>query len=245
MSPPVDLTLFALLVNRPDDEIDLAEAALLIAAAERPDLDVERYLGTLDRLGRVARLRRGEDRLPDGGVSRVLRFLYEELGYKGNASQYHDPRNSFLDEVIDRRTGIPITLAIVLVEVGRRAGIELAGVSFPGHFLVRAPGTHGPTWIDPFVGRVLGRTNLRELYKRATGKDEDPESRLLEPCTKRAILARLLGNLRGLYASQSDPARLRGVLERLVLVGPTKEIQADLVRLGGARPFRGGSSAEN
>ena len=147
--------------------------------------------------------------------------------------------------MLDRRTGIPITLAIVLLEVGARAGVPLEGVSFPGHFLVRAPGTHGPTFIDPFVGRVLGRADLRELHQRVAGKDEDPDPKHLAPCGKRAILARLLGNLQRVYASRGDDARLRQVLERLALVAPTKETLAELRRLGGDRPLRGGSSAEN
>ena len=245
MPPRLDLTLFSHLVDRADEDIELAEAALLVGAMEKPDLDVARYVGVLDRLGQLARLRRGDDRLPDGGASRILRFLFDELGFKGNTEAYYDPKNSFLDEVLDRRTGIPITLAIVLLEVGARAGVPLEGVSFPGHFLVRAPGTHGPTFIDPFVGRVLGRADLRELHQRVAGKDEDPDPKHLAPCGKRAILARLLGNLQRVYASRGDDARLRQVLERLALVAPTKETLAELRRLGGDRPLRGGSSAEN
>lgn len=245
MPTRLDLTLFSHLVGRADADIELAEAALLVGAMDKPDLDLARYVDMLDRLGHVARLRRGDDRLPDGGASRVVRFLFEELGFKGNTERYYEPRNSFLDEVLDRRTGLPITLAIVLLEVGARAGVPLEGVSFPGHFLVRAPGTHGPTFIDPFVGRVLGRADLRELHERTAGKDEDPGPALLAPCGKRAILARLLGNLRGVYASQGDDARLRLVLERLMLVAPTKDGLAELARLGGDRPLRGGSSAEN
>lgn len=245
MPPRLDLTLFAHVVDRADEDIDLAEAALLVAAAERPDLDVPRYIGMLDRLGRLARVRRGEDRLPDGGASRVLRFLYDELGFRGNADEYYDPRNSYLDQVLERRKGIPITLAIVLLEVGARAGVAFEGVSFPGHFLVRAPGTHGPTFIDPFVGRPLGRGDLRQLARRVLGKDEDPEPRHLAPCGKRVIVARLLGNLRGIHATSGDDERLRRVLERLVVVAPTKETLAELARLGGDRPLRGGSTADN
>jgi regulator of sirC expression with transglutaminase-like and TPR domain len=245
MTTSLDLTLFGHLVDRADADIDLAEAALYVAAPEYPGLDVARYVDHLDRLGRIALVRRGDDRLPDGGAGRVLRFLYEELGFKGNAESYYDPRNSYLNEVLDRRTGIPITLAIVLVEVAARAGVPVEGVPFPGHFLARAPGTHGPTLIDPFTGRVLGRADVAELHRRVTGKPGEPDPRHLEPCGKRAILARLLGNLRSIHAQKGDDERLRRVLERLVLVQPTKEALAELARLGGDRPLRGGSTAAN
>jgi regulator of sirC expression with transglutaminase-like and TPR domain len=241
----VDLTLFAHVVDRPDDAIDLAEATLLVAAPEYPDLDLDRHRGALERLGRLARLRRGEERLPDGGISRVLRFLYEELGFRGNAEHYYDPKNSFLNEVLERRLGIPISLAVVVLEVCRHAGVEAAGVSFPGHFLVRAPGTHGPTLVDPFTGRVLAAADLRQIYKRATGQDRDPDPKLLEPADKRTIITRMLANLRGIYAQQGDDAHLRGVLERLDVLAPARELEAELARLGGARPFRGGSSEAN
>ena len=130
---------FAELMARGEDEIDLARACLLIAQDAYPGLDVEGYLGEIERL--AARLR---GRLaPEGGaeerVAALNRFLFDELGYSGNADNYYDPRNSYLNEVLDRRTGIPLTLSVLYLEIGRRVGLALQGVSFPGHFLVRLP----------------------------------------------------------------------------------------------------------
>src|SRR5262245_6627136 len=131
-----EITLFSHLVTRPDPELDLARAALLIAEPEYSGLDVARYVEELDRLGTdaAARIAAAPSRAP---LASVIRYLYEEVGFHGNTKDYYDPRNSFLNEVLDRRTGIPISLALVLVEVCRRVGIDARGVSFPGHFLVR------------------------------------------------------------------------------------------------------------
>src|SRR5579862_3236548 len=232
MSNRAELALFAHFARRPEAELDLARAALLIAEPEYPGLDLEKYSSALDRLGEDARARldrpgpRGE--MP---LQRVTAFLHGELGYSGNADDYYDPRNSFLNEVIDRRVGIPITLAIVILEVAARAGVQAHGVSFPGHFLVRAAGASGPRFIDPFDGKLLDGAGLRRLMARATGEERDPDARLLEPATKRQILMRMLNNLRGIYSARGDEERLRGVLERMQVLEPTDELGRAIERL--------------
>src|SRR5262249_24837968 len=128
------LTLFAHVASRPEPELDLGQAALLIAEPEYPGLDAAYYVAVLAKLGEEVR-RRGADRL-DIPVRRLPRLLDDEAGLEGNERYYYDPRNSFLNQVVDRRKGIPVTLAVVYVEVARRAGIGAAGVGFPGHFLV-------------------------------------------------------------------------------------------------------------
>jgi regulator of sirC expression with transglutaminase-like and TPR domain len=152
MTARADLTLFAHIVSKPEEEIDLAQAALLIAAPEYPSLDIARYMGRLDELGAQARRRAAAAaRHPEiAPIQPVLELLYGEHGFHGNSEDYYDPRNSYLNEALDRRTGIPITLAVVIVEVASRAGVEAHGVSFPAHFLVRARGDDGPIFIDPF-----------------------------------------------------------------------------------------------
>jgi regulator of sirC expression with transglutaminase-like and TPR domain len=235
MSARLNLTLFAHLCARPEAEIDLAEAALLIAEAERPGLDVARYVGAIDELGRAAR----------AAVGRAARYVYEEAGFRGNDDDYYDPRNSFLSDVLDRRTGIPITLAVVLTEVCRRAGVDAHGVSFPGHFLVRADLPRGTIVIDPFAGRPLSRDELRALYARATGDEGEPPPRMLEPATKAQILARILHNLRGIYESRKDDARLRGVLERLQVLTPSDDQRARVEALGGGTPWPSSGGAVN
>jgi regulator of sirC expression with transglutaminase-like and TPR domain len=243
MAAPISLTLFAHVAARPEEDLDLAEAALLLGEDEYPDLDIPRYLGQLDRLGEEAR--RALERAPatpeavpgSGNIERLLRWLYGDLGFHGNEADYYDPRNSYLNEVIDRRTGIPITLAVVLIEVARRAGVEAQGVSFPGHFLVRTPSRGGVLLVDPFEGRLLGREDVRALHARATGVAREPDAQMLAPAPKRHILVRMLNNLRGIYANRSDTARLRRVIELMQVLAPSDELSKQLDQLGGDRPW--------
>jgi len=220
---------FAELMARDEAEIDLARACLLIAADAYPGLDVDGYLGEIERL--AARLR---GRLPPGGGAeeRVLalnRFLFDDLGYRGNAGDYYDPRNSYLNEVLDRRIGIPITLSVLYLEIGRRIGLDLEGASFPGHFLVRLRLRGAMLVLDPFSGgEALSETDLRERLQRvipesATGGvpvDTLPLDPFLEPAGKRQILARLLRNLKGIYRHADQPQRLLEVLNRMLVVAP-------------------------
>jgi regulator of sirC expression with transglutaminase-like and TPR domain len=220
---------FAELLARDEAEIDLARACLLIAADAYPGLDVDGYLGEIERL--AARLRA---RLPPGGGAeeRVLalnQFLFDDLGYSGNAGNYYDPRNSFLNEVLERRTGIPITLSVLYLEIGRRIGLELEGVSFPGHFLVRLRLRGAMLVLDPFSGgEALSEADLRERLQRVIPEsaaggvpvDALPLDPFLEPAGKRQILARLLRNLKGIYRDADKPQRLLEVLNRMLAVAP-------------------------
>ncbi|MCC6556533.1 MAG: transglutaminase family protein [Polyangiaceae bacterium] len=243
MPAPVSLTLFAHVVARPEEELDLAEAALLIGDTEYPRLDVPRYLSMLDRMGDEARRaldtpRDAPEAAPgSGAIDALLVWLYGRQGFRGNAADYYDPRNSYLNEVLERRVGIPITLAVVLLEICRRAGIEAQGVSFPGHFLVRTPGRGGLLLVDPFEGRLLGREDLRALHARATGVARDPDARMLAAAPKRLILVRMLNNLRAIYGRRPDPERLRRVLELIQVLSPTDELRRELEQLGGDRPW--------
>ncbi len=220
---------FAELLARDEAEIDLARACLLIAADAYPGLDVDGYLGEIERL--AARLR---GRLAPGGGAeeRVLalnEFLFDDLGFSGNAGNYYDPRNSFLNEVLDRRTGIPITLSVLYLELGRRIGLELEGVSFPGHFLVRLRVRGAMLVLDPFSGgEALSETDLRERLQRVIPEgaaggvpvEALPLDPFLEPANKRQILARLLRNLKGIYREADKPQRLLEVLNRMLVVSP-------------------------
>ena len=239
--PRAELTLFAHIAARPDGEIDLAQAALLIAEDEYPGLDVAAYIDRLDAIGAAARQQlldvdKPGDRRTIARLERVLSFVYRELGFAGNATDYYDPHNSWLNDVLDRKVGIPITLAVILLEICARAGVEAAGVSFPGHFLVRSPGPTGPLFIDPFDGRILDRDGLRELHGRVAGEPSDPDPRLLEPAGKKQVLVRMLHNLRGIFAAGGDRARLRAVLERLEILTPSEELRREIVALGGESP---------
>jgi regulator of sirC expression with transglutaminase-like and TPR domain len=216
---------FAELARRPDARIDLALAALWIAAEEYPALDPDAYLARLDALAAA-----GVPRLRAAGsdaerAERLLRFLHDEQGFRGNEERYDDPRNSFLNEVLDRRTGIPITLAVVLLEVARRAGLELRGVSFPGHFLVKLDGPR-PVVLDPFFGRVLGLAECGARLRAALGEAAafSPE-RHLRAATPREILVRMLTNLKHLYLRGRDFGRSLACSERILLLTPDAPLE--------------------
>src|SRR5262245_30811084 len=150
--------------------------------------------------------------------------LFEDLGFRGNQDDYYDPKNSFLNEVIDRRVGNPITLSVVYMEVGRRLALPLEGVSFPGHFLVKYRTPEGDLLLDPYhSGMALSRSELEQRLERAFGKKTTLQPSHLQTATKRQILTRMLNNLRGIYQQVGDAPRERGVLERLAILNPQDE----------------------
>jgi regulator of sirC expression with transglutaminase-like and TPR domain len=241
-----ELALFAHVVARPEPELDLAQASLLIAAPEYRDLDLSEYLSRLDEIGSRAQRELARAGARAGSpILQLVRWLYEDLGFRGNAQDYYDPKNSFLNEVLDRKTGIPITLAVVVMEVARRAALVVQGVSFPGHFLLRAGPSDAPLFINPFDGKLLTRPEIRALLGRATGEDREVETRLLEPATKRQILVRMLNNLRGIYSTRGDKVRLLGVLERMAVLVRSEEVRRQLELLGGSGPWPSGGHASN
>ncbi len=226
---------FAELVAREDAKIELARACLLIAEDVYPGLEVEEYLRELERLALRLRARLPAAAGAEEKVIALNQFLFDDLGYRGNTEHYYDPRNSYLNEVMDRRTGIPITLAILYMEIGRRIGLPLEGVSFPGHFLVRLRLRGGMLVLDPFAGgEPQSERELRARLKRvipegATGGlplAELPLEQFLEPATHRQVLARVLRNLKGIYREADEPQRMLEVLNRMLLVAP--EAHADL-----------------
>jgi regulator of sirC expression with transglutaminase-like and TPR domain len=225
----VTLEPFALAVARDDARIDLAQACLMIAQDAYPRLDVERYLGEIERMGLRLRARLPSGAGAEESIVALNEFLFQDLGYWGDTEDYYDPRNSYLNEVIDRKTGIPITLSILYMEVGRRIGLPLEGVSFPGHFLVRLRLRGGMLVLDPFTGGTpLAQPELRERLQRVipAGMTNDvpvaelPLDQFLEPASKRQILSRVLRNLKAIYRRTDKPERLLEVLNRMLLVSP-------------------------
>lgn len=211
---------FAAIARLDDDSIDLAEAALWIAAEEQPGLDPTPWLSRLDDLGARLRPRLGAVGDDLGRVSLLAEFLSEEVGLRGNFEDYYDPRNSFLNEVLDRGLGIPITLALVYMEVGRRAGVPLVGVGFPGHFLLRHS-MHPQLLLDPFEsGKLLTQEDCRQMLEKLSGGALQFDPRLLRPSSPRQILVRMLNNLRGIYLHRSEFLRAIGVLDRVLLLDP-------------------------
>lgn len=210
----------------------LAPAALVIARLEYPHLDAERYLALLDGLGDGAR-RWIEARTMERNDTSTLacirafnEYLFKDQGFLGNQSRYDDPRNSCLNEVLDRRTGIPITLSLVYMEVGRRAGLRIDGVSFPGHFLVRCPEVGGRgragLIIDPFHGgALLSEDDCRALLEKHVGRDLVFSRSLLAPATRPQIIVRMLLNLKRLYVHMRSFPQAREVTEMLLALTPS------------------------
>jgi regulator of sirC expression with transglutaminase-like and TPR domain len=202
----------------------------MIAQDAYPGLDVDRYLGEIERMAIRLRGRTPQDASAEERVVALNQFLYEDLGYWGNTEDYYDPRNSYLNEVIERKTGIPITMSILYMEVGRRVGLPLEGVSFPGHFLVRLRLRGGTLVLDPFSGGApQSEDELRSRVKRVIPDgvadnlpaSELPLDQFLEPASKRQILSRVLRNLKGIYHREApNPERLLDVLNRMLLVTP-------------------------
>jgi len=211
---------FAAEVSRPDSAISLARAALLVGAEEEPRLcDVGRCLARLDELGEQARSRVA--RAEGSAVEALNRYLFDEQRFEGNESDYYDPRNSMLHRVLERRAGIPITLSIVYIEVGRRAGLLVEGVSLPGHFIVRASEGEGDeVLVDPFNRRVTDREECqRRLDVIYDGKVELMDEHL-RAVGMRAILARVLGNLKAVYIQAQLFRRALSAVERILLLNP-------------------------
>lgn len=220
---------FAELVSREDQRIELAKACLQIAEDAYPGLDVDGYVGELERFAKRLRTRFAHDALAEDRIIALNELLFDDLGFAGNTDDYYDPRNSYLNEVIDRRTGIPITLSVLYMEIGRRIGLPFEGVSFPGHFLVRLPLRGGTLVLDPFSGGVpQPEAELRERLKRVIPREalggvavaELPLDQFLEPANNRQILARLLRNLKGVYREKDQPERMLAVLNRMIVVAP-------------------------
>ena len=223
------LERFAEMLSREDGRIELASACLQIAEDAYPGLDVDGYVGEIERLTKRLRARLAPDTAVEDRVIALNEFLFDDLGFSGNVDDYYDPRNSYLNEVLDRRTGIPITLAVLYMEIGRRIDLPLEGVSFPGHFLVRLPLRGGTLVLDPFSGGVpQSEAELRERLKRVIPRDaaggvpvaELPLDQFLEPASNRQILARVLRNLKGVYREKDSPERLLEVLNRMIIVAP-------------------------
>ncbi len=204
--------------------IDLAEAALLCAQDAYPDLDIRGSLDDLDRLASTLQKRLPPDFSTTHRLIALNNYLFRELGFAGNDNEFYDPRNSFLNDVITRKTGIPITLSILYLEVGTRLGLKLKGVSFPGHFLVKVRVTGGELVLDPYAGgRSLSEEELRERLAQFAGEQTAktaPLDEFLEAATPRQILARLLRNLKAIYQEADDIERALDVMNRLVILLP-------------------------
>jgi regulator of sirC expression with transglutaminase-like and TPR domain len=209
-------------VDRPEDKIELGRAALAMAVAEYPHLDCAHYLSLIDQLAVAAAARLGGDSNVSRAIAALNSVLFEGHGFRGNRENYFDPRNSFLNEVLDRKTGIPISLSVLYMEVAQRIGLLLEGVGFPGHFLVRCLGDDKEIVLDPFNrGEIRSRESLEKMLYRLYGREMPLDPSFLRPITNKQILRRMLNNLRMIYLRENDFVKVLPVMEQLVILDPT------------------------
>jgi regulator of sirC expression with transglutaminase-like and TPR domain len=208
-------------VDRSEDKIDLGRAALTIAISDYSELDVAGYLSRIDELAARVRARLGTDPDVHSCVAALNRVLFQEYGFRGNRENYYDPRNSFLNEVLDRKTGIPISLSVVYMEVAQRIGLRLQGVGFPGHFLTKYRGNGEEIVIDPFnAGEIRSRESLENMLYKLYGEKIPFHADFLAPLTTKQILRRMLTNLKMIYLRDNQPMKALSAMERLVILDP-------------------------
>jgi len=211
---------FSRLISRPDGEIPLAEAALCIAAEARPDLDMAHYLEEIDRLADCIRPPVQAASTDAERVALLNHALFVNEGFTGNRTDYGDPENSFLDAVLERRTGIPITLSVLYVEIARRLGLDAHGIGFPGHFLAKVETHGGEIIVDAFFGCTLSLEDCADRLREVAGDAVRLEPAMLEAAGSGQILRRILTNLKRGYVQRSEFEPALGCCDRILLLAP-------------------------
>jgi regulator of sirC expression with transglutaminase-like and TPR domain len=219
----IDQTTFAAEARAAGEGLSPVRAGLLFAReCAYPDLRPSDYLIQIEDLAEAARRALAAHRSPHARGSGLAEYLAQAAGFRGNVAEYGDPRNSYLNQVLERRLGLPISLSVIFLEIGRRLRLPVAGIGMPGHFIVQVGGAEGPLYLDPFNGgRRLTLADCQALVQSSTGRrpvEFDP--RWLEPTPPRDIVARMLNNLRGFYVSVEDWPLAVAVLERLRALQP-------------------------
>ena len=213
-------------VRQPVAQIDLAKAALYIAQEEYPTLDPAAYLNALDTMAAEIEERLPAERYPLRIIQSINRYLYHDLRFVGNRDNYYDPRNSFLNQVIDRRTGIPITLSLVYLEVARRLDFPMIGVGMPGKFLIRPDVTDMEIFVDPFnQGETMFPEDCQAEFAKLYGASVPFQPTFLNPVSTRQFLARMLTNLKLIYFAQSDALRALAATERILVLFPEAPLE--------------------
>ena len=211
------------IVSGPDEDISLAEAALLIAGHGYPDLNVNAYLSRIEELAYRLRLILDVGDSVSERISALNQFLFGDLGFAPNSDDYYDPRNSFLNEVLERRTGIPITLCVIYLELGRKIGLPLQGVSFPGHFLVKCAVPEGAVVLDPYSGGIsLGLQDLQKRLREVRGGEVSRAivAELLVSASNKEIIVRLLRNLKAIYLREHKLDRALPIVDWIIATMP-------------------------
>jgi regulator of sirC expression with transglutaminase-like and TPR domain len=221
MEFPIARQRFYQEIHQPDAEISLAKAALYLAQEEYPELDVDEYLNAIDTMAVEVADRLPPERYPLRVVQTINQYLFEDLKFRGNTDQYYDPRNSYLNQVIDRRTGIPITLSLLYLEIALRIDFPMVGINMPGHFLIRPAVEEMQIFIDPFhQGEVLFQEDCQNRLSQIFNRPVELQPRLLTAISPRHFLARMLGNLKAVYLSKGEVKKALAAIDRILLLFP-------------------------
>jgi regulator of sirC expression with transglutaminase-like and TPR domain len=215
---------FCQIVQQPG--FSLAEAALYIAQEEYPELNVETCLSQLTEMVQEIRWRLPSQHYPLRIIQAINHYLYDELGFSGNAVDYYDPRNSFLNDVLERRTGIPITLSLIYLEIAQQLGLPMVGVGMPGHFLVRPVVDEMDLYVDPFYrGEILFYQDCQDRLAQIFGPGAELQSDFLEPVNPHQLLRRLLSNLKHIYLQKNQVYKCLATIERILMVFPQASVE--------------------
>lgn len=221
MDFPVARQRFYQEIRQPDQQIDLARAALYLAQEEYLHFDPAEYLNALETMAMEVRERLPSEPYPLRIIKTINQYLFEDLGFSGNADQYYDPRNSYLNQVIDRRTGIPITLSLVYLEIAKRLDFPMVGVGMPGHFLIRPTVGEMQIFVDPFnQGEVMFEADCQERLQQIFNQSVVLRPEFSEAVSPHYILMRILANLKAIYLQQKDLPRALAAIERILLLFP-------------------------
>ena len=212
-------TLFSKEVKKPEADIRLDRAALYLAGEEYPEIDVHSYLAELDAFASQIALREIAETAPADLARAIAHYLFDQVGLHGNTGEYYSPENSYLNRVLETRTGIPITLSLIFLEVARRLGLRCSGVGLPGHFIVGLDDTG--EYLDPFnAGTMLSAEDCRNLVQNMSGGRLEWTDQVLAPYTKRDVLFRILNNLKSVYMQTKEYTKAVGVIQRMAIISP-------------------------
>lgn len=214
--------------RQPDAQINLAKAALYMAQEEYPELDVESYLAGLDVMAAEVAKRLPSTPYPLRIIQTINQYLFTELGFRGDTDQYYEPRNSYLNQVLDRRTGIPITLSLVYLELASRIGFPMVGIGMPGHFLIRPVVEEMQVFVDPFnQGEILFEEDCRNRLQQVFNHPVELRPEFLETVRPAQFLARMLSNLKAIYISRNEISKALTAIDRILLLVPSPVDQRD------------------
>jgi regulator of sirC expression with transglutaminase-like and TPR domain len=208
-------------IQQPDEYIDLEKAALYIAQEEYSKLDVDESVNALDTMAEEIRSLLPKEPYPLKTLQTINRYLYEDLGFSGNTTDYYDPRNSFLNDVIDRRTGIPITLSLVYLSIAQRLDFPMVGIGMPGHFLIRPVQEDMEIFVDAFhQGEIMFLQDCQDRLNQMAGQPIEMQPQYLAAVTNRQFLARMLTNLKVIYLNRGEMEKALAAIERILLLFP-------------------------